>query len=90
MEYKIVAAKTVDSMATIQYLTPYTGVALAQRFFFFNKCSSSSMLALLFFSFFYSLSPFYQIFNNLSLSSIFNKHCLCGQIRFLLLTPLQS
>ena len=34
MEHKIVAAKTVDSMATIQYLTPYTGVALAQRFFF--------------------------------------------------------
>ncbi|KAK7393172.1 hypothetical protein VNO78_21670 [Psophocarpus tetragonolobus] len=32
MEYTIVVAETADSPATLQYLTPYTGAALAEYF----------------------------------------------------------
>jgi len=32
MEYTIVVAETVDSPATLQYLAPYTGAALAEYF----------------------------------------------------------
>lgn len=34
MEYTIVVAEMTDSLATLQYLTPYTGVALAEYFMY--------------------------------------------------------
>ncbi|MFQ6641526.1 hypothetical protein Gotur_016228, partial [Gossypium turneri] len=34
MEYTIVVAKTVDSPATLQYLAPHTGAALAEYFMY--------------------------------------------------------
>ncbi|MCE3216899.1 hypothetical protein HAX54_009139 [Datura stramonium] len=34
MEYTIVVAKTADSPATLQYLAPYTGAALAEYFMY--------------------------------------------------------
>ncbi|CAL1380021.1 unnamed protein product [Linum trigynum] len=34
MEYTIVVAETADSPATLQYLAPYTGAALAEYFMY--------------------------------------------------------
>ncbi len=34
MEYTIVVAETADSPATLQYLAPYTGAALAEYFLY--------------------------------------------------------
>lgn len=34
MEYTIVVAETADSPATLQYLAPYTGTALAESFMY--------------------------------------------------------
>ncbi|XP_057719485.1 uncharacterized protein LOC130933899 [Arachis stenosperma] len=37
MEYTIIVAETADSPATLQYLAPYTGAALAE-FFMYREC----------------------------------------------------
>jgi F-type H+-transporting ATPase subunit alpha len=40
MEYTIVVAETVDSPATLQYLAPYTGAALAEYFMYKKQHTS--------------------------------------------------
>jgi F-type H+-transporting ATPase subunit alpha len=40
MEYTIVVAKTVDSPTTLQYLSPYTGAALAEYFMYKKQHTS--------------------------------------------------
>ncbi|GKE02704.1 ATP synthase CF1 alpha subunit [Tanacetum coccineum] len=40
MEYTIVVAETADSPATLQYLTPYTGAALAEYFMYLERHTS--------------------------------------------------
>ncbi|XP_050267424.1 ATP synthase subunit alpha, chloroplastic-like [Quercus robur] len=37
MEYTIVVAETADSLATLQYLAPYTGAALAEYFMYHKR-----------------------------------------------------
>ncbi|XP_038886226.1 ATP synthase subunit alpha, chloroplastic-like [Benincasa hispida] len=39
MEYTIIVAETADSPATLQYLAPYTGAALAEYFMYRNNIS---------------------------------------------------
>ncbi|KAL3648421.1 hypothetical protein CASFOL_007845 [Castilleja foliolosa] len=38
MEYTIVVAEAADSPATLQYLAPYTGAALAEEFDLVRQC----------------------------------------------------
>ncbi|CAH1430943.1 unnamed protein product [Lactuca virosa] len=40
MEYTIVVAETADSPATLQYLAPYTGAALAEYFMYHERHTS--------------------------------------------------
>ncbi|KAK8928349.1 hypothetical protein KSP39_PZI017771 [Platanthera zijinensis] len=40
MEYTIVVAETADSPATLQYLAPYTGAALAEYFMYRERHTS--------------------------------------------------
>jgi F-type H+-transporting ATPase subunit alpha len=40
MEYTIVVAETADSPATLQYLAPYTGAALAEYFMYKKQHTS--------------------------------------------------
>ncbi|MQM19213.1 hypothetical protein Taro_052213 [Colocasia esculenta] len=40
MEYTIVVAETADSPATLQYLAPYTGAALAEYFMYYGQHTS--------------------------------------------------
>nr|WP_217355138.1 hypothetical protein [Ruegeria arenilitoris] len=40
MEYTIVVAETADSPATLQYLAPYTGAALAEYFMYREQLST--------------------------------------------------
>ncbi|KAH0439545.1 hypothetical protein IEQ34_024348 [Dendrobium chrysotoxum] len=40
MEYTLVVAETADSPATLQYLAPYTGAALAESFMYRERHTS--------------------------------------------------
>ena len=43
MEYTIVVAETADSPATLQYLAPYTGAALAEYFMYHKRHTLNSI-----------------------------------------------
>ncbi|RVX17889.1 ATP synthase subunit alpha, chloroplastic-like [Vitis vinifera] len=43
MEYTIVVAETADSPATLQYLAPYTGAALAEYFVYHKRHTLNSI-----------------------------------------------
>ena len=43
MEYTIVVAETADSPATLQYLAPYTGAALAEYFVYHKRNTLNSI-----------------------------------------------
>ncbi|KAK9169078.1 hypothetical protein Syun_001218 [Stephania yunnanensis] len=46
MEYTIVVAETIDSLATLQYLAPYTGATLAKYFMMILRISSKTYSSL--------------------------------------------